>query len=53
MGFSNEEHLEEILYQAHNKGKYIKLLRKVEKLRKKGFKGNRTDIYFKAWEKVK
>lgn len=53
MSFSNEKQLEEILYEAHNTGKYNKLLRKVQKLRKKEIKGSMVDIYLKAWRKIK
>lgn len=53
MSFSNEKQLEEILYEAHNCGKYKKLLRKVKNLRQKEISGSMVDIYLKAWEKIK
>lgn len=53
MGFTNEEFIEEILYTAHNEGKYIKLIKKVEKMREKGSKRPTCDIYYEAWKKIK
>lgn len=53
MGFTNEEFIEEILYTAHKEGKYIKLTRKVQKMREKGVKLSTADIYYNAWIKIK
>lgn len=53
MSFSSEKYLEEILFEAHNNGTYVKLMENVKLLEDKGFKGPRIDIYIKALQQLK
>lgn len=53
MSFSSEEHIEEILWNAHEMGVAKKLMTEVDKIVEKDPKQSRLDVYIHVYNKLK
>lgn len=53
MGFSSEEYIEEILFEANKRGMRSHLIDEVRKVKDGGYKGRLSDVYEDLWRQIK